>query len=46
MIDRQKTMEAVSCQLQFPVILKIDSEMPYLFQEKIRDEFPLFEQRL
>jgi uncharacterized protein (TIGR04255 family) len=32
----------VICQLRFPAILKIDSEIPAGFQEKLRLTFPLF----
>ena len=34
----------VICQLRFPAILKIDSEIPASFQEKVRDSFPLSEE--
>lgn len=29
----------VVCQLQFPPILKIDTELPSMFQDSIRDEY-------
>ena len=32
----------VICQVRFPRILRIDSELPVAFQEAIRDQFPLF----
>ena len=32
----------VICQLRFPSILKIDTEVPAKFQDKIRDVFPNF----
>jgi len=32
----------VICQFRFPPILKIDSEVPASFQEKIRNKFPLY----
>jgi len=32
----------VTCQLHFPPILRIDSEVPAGFQEKIRNSFPFF----
>lgn len=34
----------VICQLRFPSILRIDSEVPSKFQEKIRHQYPLFEE--
>ena len=43
---RKSPLENVICQLRFPPILSIDSEMPYLFQERIREEFPNFEEKL
>ncbi|HMI88555.1 MAG TPA: TIGR04255 family protein [Polyangiaceae bacterium] len=35
-------LEQVICQLRFPPILRIDSEAPTAFQERIRREYPLF----
>lgn len=35
-------LEEVICQLRFPPILRIASEVPALFQEAIRREFPLY----
>src|SRR5438132_1497631 len=32
----------VVCQLRFPSILRIDSELPAAFQEKIRGAYPIF----
>lgn len=34
----------VICQLKYPTILRIDSEQPVQFQEKIRHEYPIFEE--
>lgn len=34
---------SVSCQLQFPVILKIGQELPASFQEQLRKDYPLFQ---
>jgi len=39
-------LEEVICQLRFPEILKIETELPAAFQEHIRDEFPQFSKRL
>ncbi len=33
----------VICQLRFPQILRIESQLPVEFQERIRDEFPILE---
>lgn len=38
-------LEKVICQLRFPPILKIDSELPADFQEAIRTEYPLYVER-
>lgn len=35
-------LEEVICQLRFPPILRIDSEIPAAFQEAIRVQYPLF----
>src|SRR5579863_5852318 len=35
-------LEFVICQLRFPSILKIETELPSAFQEVIRETFPLF----
>ncbi len=34
---------SVSCQFQFPMIVKIGSELPASFQEQLRKEYPLFQ---
>jgi uncharacterized protein (TIGR04255 family) len=39
-------LENVICQLRFPPILKIDSEIPAEFQEKIRIEFPIYNESI
>jgi len=43
-IYRRNPLEAVICQLRFAPILKIESEVPTAFQEKIRHDYPLFEE--
>jgi uncharacterized protein (TIGR04255 family) len=35
-------LEEVICQLRFPPILRIDTEIPAAYQERIRHEYPLF----
>ena len=37
-------LENVICQLRFPPILQIDSQTPYMFQDKIRNQFPNYEE--
>lgn len=37
-------MALVLCQLRFPAILRIDKEPPADFQEKLRHQFPLFQE--
>lgn len=39
------TLTGVTCQLNYPPILKIAQEMPHTFQEAVRNEYPLFEIR-
>ncbi|HMS83315.1 MAG TPA: TIGR04255 family protein [Nitrospira sp.] len=34
---------SVTCQVQFPTILKISRELPTFFQEQIRKDYPLFQ---
>lgn len=36
-------LEEVICQLRFPPILKIDTEVPAEFQEEIREDYPFYE---
>jgi uncharacterized protein (TIGR04255 family) len=38
-------LDAVICQLRFPPILRIDSEPPAAFQERIRREYPMLNER-
>jgi uncharacterized protein (TIGR04255 family) len=35
----------VICQLRFPTILRIESEIPTAFQERIRERYPLFREK-
>ena len=40
-IYHKNPLTDVICQLRFPPILKIDSEIPSLFQDTIREQYPL-----
>ena len=33
----------VLCQVRYPAVLKIESELPAAFQERVRDAYPIFE---
>ena len=37
-------LESVICQVRFPTILRVESEIPSNFQDLIRDKFPLFKE--
>lgn len=41
----KNTLDTVICQLRFPPILRIEAESPAVFQDIIRQEYPLFEER-
>ncbi|NQU35618.1 MAG: TIGR04255 family protein [Bacteroidetes bacterium] len=41
-IYKKNPLDQVICQLRFPAILKISAEIPFEFQEKIREQFPEF----
>lgn len=43
---KKNQLAEVICQLRFPEILKIGSELPVDFQEQIRGDFPKFSQRM
>lgn len=43
---RKNQLADVICQLRFPEILRIGTELPVAFQEQIRGEFPQFTQRM
>jgi len=38
-------LDKVLCQLRFPTILRVATELPAAFQERVRDRYPLFQQR-
>ena len=41
---RNNPLEEVICQLRFPSILKIGTTLPAEFQDRIRDQFPMYDQ--
>lgn len=41
-IYKNNSLDQVICQLQFPPILKIDTQAPFQFQDLIRKEYPLY----
>src|SRR5205807_248863 len=43
-IFRKKPPEEVICQLRFPTILRIGAEPPATFQERIRNDYPTFQE--
>jgi uncharacterized protein (TIGR04255 family) len=43
-VYENNVLEQVICQLRFPTILKIDTEVPSGFQELIRHKFPVYQQ--
>ncbi len=43
-IFKRNPLKEVICQLRFPPILKIDSEIPANFQDLIRNEFPKYKE--
>lgn len=40
---RHSPLLSVTCQVQFPVILKVSKELPASFQEQLRKDYPLFQ---
>jgi uncharacterized protein (TIGR04255 family) len=44
-IYQKNPLTDVICQFRFPPILRIDSEVPSNFQEKLRDTFPLYREK-
>lgn len=42
---RINPLDEVVCQLRFPPLLRIEAEAPAAFQERVRTDFPLFQQR-
>lgn len=39
-------LDNVVCQLRFPPVLEIDFELPYKFQNAIRKQFPIYEEKV
>jgi len=44
-IYNKNPLTEVVCQLTFPAILRIDSESPSKYQEKLREEYPFFNEQ-
>ena len=44
-VYEQNPLDEVICQLRFPAVLRIDSESPVRFQEAVRNQYPLFQER-
>lgn len=44
-IYNKNPLEQVICQLRFPPILRIESEPPAAFQERVRKDYPLFQEK-
>lgn len=45
-IYKRNPLDKVICQLRFPAILKIETDIPANFQEKIRSEFPVYNENM
>lgn len=45
-IYEKNPLSQVICQLRFPTILRIDSQLPVEFQEQIRNEYPILEEKV
>lgn len=41
-VYKKNPLEQVICQIRFPSVLKIESQVPFEFQEIIREDYPLF----
>ena len=44
-IYSKNPLEEVICQVRFPSILRIDTELPAAFQEALRGQYPLYEEK-
>ena len=45
LVFEKNTLTGVTCQLNYPPILRIAQEMPSAFQESVRSDYPLFQVR-
>ena len=45
-IYQKNPLTEVICQLRFPPILRIDAEAPAAFQEKVRQQYPLYQEAI
>jgi uncharacterized protein (TIGR04255 family) len=45
-IFKKSPLKEVICQVRFPSILSIETEIPSKFQDRIRDEYPLFNEKV
>ena len=45
-IYKKNPLNKVICQFRFPPILRIDSEIPSSFQDSIRSDFPLYQEKI
>jgi uncharacterized protein (TIGR04255 family) len=43
-VYKKNPLTEVICQLRFPPILRIDTELPAMFQEKVREQYPLYQE--
>ena len=45
-IYRKNPLVEVICQVRFPAVLRIDSEVPADFQDRVRDRFPIYREEV
>jgi len=39
-------LEQVICQVKYPAVLRIETELPAKFQEDVREQYPIFEEKI